>query len=508
MKSLVYQLNINHLTYLAISFAVLFWGNIFLLELTVNTRVEAKVLQKGESIFNCITDIEKDRGNDGLHEELLLKILQNFYFSSAEGCFIYQKDNRIIKELAGNVFSKNVNISDVLSGKIQDYDVNKPKVYKLDLTPGGNRSFVYVSPVNENHNTFFLFYSNKSYIENFGHYPAWHCAMLGFIFIILLWVIWFNNRRLAAPFSEIAQSILQRPESNVNIPGKHSESTVIKRAINLMQSQLLFYKKNIEKTSLDHQKFEKEIKIAQSLQKKILPKDIGKQIKNSDVRVEAKSETLFEVGGDFYDYYMLDDEHMLFTIGDVAGKGIPASLFMIFSQTTMRSIAKPGMNAGEIVTKLNERILEENVSDLFFTLFLGVINTKTAALQYCNAAHNYPILINSSGSLKELEDTHGIPIGIYAEKIYGYSEIIMKKDDQLLVYTDGIVDTIDENEMAYSVDVLKYNLLGTWFLEPDAIIKKIFDGIENFRGNAKAVDDMTIIALKYSPRRKEGKLKE
>ncbi|MDA3817076.1 MAG: PP2C family protein-serine/threonine phosphatase [Prolixibacteraceae bacterium] len=507
MKSLAYHLNVNHLTYLVISFAVLFWGNIFLLELTVNKRIETKVLQKGENVFNYIANIEEYRGGE-VYEEHLLKQLQNYYFSSSEGCFIYEKDNRIIKELAGNVFSKNVNISDVLLEKIQNYDANKPKVYELDITYEGNSSFVYVSPVNENQNTFFLFYSGNSYIENFGHYPAWHFAMLGFIFIILFWIIWFNNRRLAAPFSEIAQSILHRPESNVNISGKHGESTLIKREINLMQSQLLFYKKNIEKTSLDQQKFERDIKIAQSLQKKILPKNIGKRIKNSGIKIVAKSETLFEVGGDFYDYYMLDDEHVLFTIGDVAGKGIPASLFMIFSQTTMRSIARPGMNAGEIVTKLNERILEENVSDLFFTLFLGIINIKTGALQYCNAAHNYPFLINSSGSLEELDDTHGIPIGIYAEKVYGYSEILMRKDDQLLVYTDGLVDTIDENEMAYSVDVLKYNLLGTWFLEPGEIIKKIFDGIENFRGNVKAVDDMTVVALKYSPRRKDDILKE
>jgi sigma-B regulation protein RsbU (phosphoserine phosphatase) len=328
--------------------------------------------------------------------------------------------------------------------------------------------------------------------------------MLGFIFIILFWIIWFNNRRLAAPFSEIAQSILHRPESNVNISGKHGESMLIKRAVNLMQNQLLFYEKNIQKSSLDQQKFEKDIKIARSLQERILPKDIGKQIKDTGVEIEAKSEALFEVGGDFYDYYMLDEEHLLFTIGDVAGKGIPASLFMIFSQTIMRSIANAGMNAGEIVTKLNERILEENVSDLFFTLFLGIINVQTGVLQYCNAAHNHPVLIKSSGSLEELFKTHGIPVGIYANKTYQYSELKLNTGDQLVVYTDGLVDTIDENEMDYSVDVLKYNLLGAWFLNPNEIIKNIFKSVEDFRGNVKAVDDMTIMALKYSPRTKEN----
>ena len=205
---------------------------------------------------------------------------------------------------------------------------------------------------------------------------------------------------------------------------------------------------------------------------------------------------------------MLDDHHLLFTIGDVAGKGIPASLFMIFAQTTMRSIASAGMNAGEIVTKLNERILSENISDLFFTLFLGIVNIQTGMLQYCNAAHNHPVLIKSTGSLEELIITHGIPIGIYADKTYLYSEFKLNKGDQLVVYTDGIVDTIDENGMDYSVDVLKYNLLGTWFKSPNDIIKKVFGSIENFRGNVKAVDDMTIVALKYSPRLKESKLKE
>ena len=503
MKSLSYQLNSNHLTFLVIFMAILFSGNILLLKLAVNDEVKAKVKNKGEQVLNYVKSADTS-DDKNLHEDQLSNQLRNYYLSGGEGCLIYDKTSQEIIELAGDDFDEEHTFSDDLVEKIERYTASSPKIFKSDLTNEGNNSFVYISTYNENNpNVLFFFYSSTISINNIGHYLAWIGAMFVFIFVVFFWMVFIVNRRLAAPYSEIALSLSDKSESDVNKSGKQTESMFIKRTLNLMESQLMFYEQNIEKSSLDKQKFEKEIIIARSIQNRILPKDIEKQIQNSGVEIEAKSEALFEVGGDFYDYYMLDEKHLLFTIGDVAGKGIPASLFMIFAQTTMRSIATAGMNAGEIVTKLNERILEENVSDLFFTLFLGILNVETGLLQYSNAAHNHPFFIKSSGSFDELSKVHGIPIGIYSNKTYHYSEIKLNNGDQIAVYTDGVVDTIDENEMDYSVDVLKYNLLGSWFLRPGEIIKNIFSSVADFRGNAKAVDDMTLLALKYSPPAKE-----
>jgi serine phosphatase RsbU (regulator of sigma subunit) len=500
MKSLSYQLNFNHLLFLAVSLIVLIFGNFLILDLIINKRVENKVQQKGGLIYDYF--ISNNQPTKELDSKQLKNQIQHYYFSSSEGCLLYNSKNSQAFVLSGKRYNDEVHLSDELHKFIRDYKDKSPNVLGVDLMDGGKHSFVYVAPLKNQHEIFFIFYAGSGFIENLGHYPAWYGAMFGLVSVVALWLIISVNRRIAAPYSDIAQSVLKRTESSAGISGKQSESMLLKRAVNLMQSQLLFYEKNIEKSSHDQQKFENDIKIARSLQKRILPKDIGKQLQDSGVEIKAKSEALFEVGGDFYDYYMLDEKHLLFTIGDVAGKGIPASLFMIFAQTTMRSIAQAGMNAGEIVTKLNERIIEENVSDLFFTLFLGIINIQTGALQYCNAAHNLPILIKSSGSLDELTNIHGIPVGIYGNKIYGYSEIKLNDDDQIAVYTDGLIDTIDENEMDYSVDVLKYNLLGAWFLSPGEIINKIFASVTGFRGNAKAVDDMTILALKYSKQAK------
>jgi sigma-B regulation protein RsbU (phosphoserine phosphatase) len=452
-------------------------------------------------ICNFLTD--RNHLTKEMNSEELKQQIQHYYFSSAEGCLLYNSKNNQTVVLSGKTYNDDLYFSDELHEYISDYNENNPSVLKVDLINGGEQSFVYISPLEKQNETFFLFYSGSGFINNSGHYPAWYGAMFSLVSVIMLWWIVVVNRRVAAPYSDITQSVIKRSELNVNISGKQSESMFLKRAVNLMQSQLLFYEKNIAKSSHDQQKFENDIKIARSLQKRILPKDIGKQLQDSGVEIEAKSEALLEVGGDFYDYYMLDEKHLLFTIGDVAGKGIPASLFMIFAQTNMRSIAKAEMNAGEIVTKLNERIIEENVSDLFFTLFLGIINVQTGVLQYCNAAHNLPVLIKSSGSLDELSKIHGIPVGIYGNKLYEYSEINLNDGDQIVVYTDGLIDTIDENEMDYSVDVLKYNLLGSWFLSPAEIIDKVFTSVTDFRGNAKAVDDMTILALKYSQSMRE-----
>jgi phosphoserine phosphatase RsbU/P len=174
-------------------------------------------------------------------------------------------------------------------------------------------------------------------------------------------------------------------------------------------------------------------------------------------------------------------------------------LYMIFTLTLLRSISKPGLSVTDIIETLNNKLIEENISDMFVTIFMGILNTKTGEFIYCNAAHSYPCIITSEGDVLELSESHGIPIGIYPDRNYQYSTLFLKDGDQIFIYTDGLTDTIDENGLKYSVDVLKYNLMGTWFFSPNEVVEKIKNSVEHFRGKSRQVDDLTIIDLKYTP---------
>ena len=277
-----------------------------------------------------------------------------------------------------------------------------------------------------------------------------------------------------------------------------NESMLIKRSIDLLHNQLDFYVKNLEKTSTESLKIDKDLKIAKRLQNNILAKDVPEITNRIDFDISAFSEAAYDIGGDLFDYFLLDENHLLFAVGDVSGKGIPAALFMIYTQTLLRSVAKSEMKVSDIVEQLNNKLVEENISDLFVTLLMGILDTQTGKLAYCNAAHNLPLIIQNEGTIDELGETHGIPLGIYADRNYGLSEVTLTDGDQFMVYTDGVIDSKDENGMNYSVDVLKYNLMGAWFLSPQEAVQKVKTSVEQFRGTTDPVDDLTILMLKFN----------
>lgn len=349
--------------------------------------------------------------------------------------------------------------------------------------------------------------SNTSLKFNFQYYKKPILKYFGFLLltaILLLLMIQFAfyliNRKQMQPFNSIIDNLIKSSELRINFTDKTSEAKIIRKSIESLENQLSQYKNAFEKTLLNNEKIEKDIRLAKKLQNNILPHENSEISKNYNFKLYAYSEAAFDIGGDFYDYFMIDDDHLLITIADVAGKGIPASLFMIYAQTLLRSIAKDKKNVSEITEALNYQLIEEKVSDLFITIFIGILEIKTGKLSFCNAAHNYPLHIKEQGEIEEITDTHGIPIGIYLNRKYTNSIITLAPNDQLFLYTDGLIDSTDENKMKYTVDVLKYNMMGSWFLNPKDVIEKIKNSVVNFRGNNNPEDDMTLFSIKYTPR--------
>lgn len=276
-----------------------------------------------------------------------------------------------------------------------------------------------------------------------------------------------------------------------------NELAVIKKCMDWKQKQLNLIMEEKEKNAIGFERIDRDMRMAKQLQLSMLTKDDF--VRYHEFEIFATSESAYEVGGDLYDYFMLDEEHLLFAIGDVSGKGMPAALYMIFTQTLLRSQAKEMSLVCEIVEKLNDKLISNNVCDLFVTLFIGILNIKTGMLHYCNAGHCKPLLVDSQGQISELYDIHGIPIGIYADRVYGYSALEMNCGDMIVAYTDGVIDAKDKNGMRYGEDVLKFNLVGTCFMSPSETVKKVKRSVDEMKTpSVKQVDDITILALKYT----------
>jgi phosphoserine phosphatase RsbU/P len=308
-----------------------------------------------------------------------------------------------------------------------------------------------------------------------------------------------TNFKLIHSFNELISSIKSSNYLKSGISEKDNETEIIRKYIGILENLIIFNEKENKKKISANFNLENDLKLARKLQRNLLPSINPTFANHKEFEIYAYSESTFEIGGDLYDYFLVDEEHLFISVADVAGKGISASLYMIFTLTLLRSISKPGLSVNEIIETLNNKLIEENISDMFVTIFTGILNIKTGEFNYCNAAHSFPCLISVNGDVSELSESHGIPIGIYPDRKYQFSTIQLKNGDQVFIYTDGLTDTLDENSLKYSVDVLKYNLMGTWFYSAAEVVEKIKNSVENFRGNSRPVDDLTILNFKFTP---------
>jgi sigma-B regulation protein RsbU (phosphoserine phosphatase) len=204
------------------------------------------------------------------------------------------------------------------------------------------------------------------------------------------------------------------------------------------------------------------------------------------------------VSGDLFDYFLIDNENLVFTIGDVSGKGIPAAIFMSVAQTIIRSKAD-GKSSKKIVTKSNIELSTSNHHQYFLTLFLGVLNLRTGILNYCNAAHDFPYILKPDGKITELNEAHGLPLGLYPDKEYKESKIKIEKGDTIILYTDGVTELLNEQKIQFGSGRLKEKLQILGNLPPTEIVSSLEKDLEDFRGDHPQADDICLFAIKYKP---------
>ncbi len=249
-----------------------------------------------------------------------------------------------------------------------------------------------------------------------------------------------------------------------------------------------YYIENINKIESEKERINAELDIATKIQAASLPTEA---IKNDDFIVNGYSHPAKEVGGDFFDYHMIDDDNLAIVIGDASGKGVPAALVAMITQVIIKQILKHYMDPSKVLYLLNNQLCENNTESMFLTLWLGIYNKKTKKLTFSNAGHNPP-LIKENGEFKYLNIDSGIVLGIMEDFEYVLEEINLP--DELVVYTDGITDANNEDNEMYGEDRL-LNFFNGFKSNEDPIIP-LLDDIHNFSKNAEQYDDMTLLYLR------------
>lgn len=247
------------------------------------------------------------------------------------------------------------------------------------------------------------------------------------------------------------------------------------------------YIENLESLEAEKHRINAELNIAHNIQLATLPKET---IDNDFIKVNGYCKAAKEVGGDFYDFYRIDDENTMITIGDASGKGIPAAIFSIIIQNSIKLLIKNELDPARVLNNVNNQICENNTENMFITLFLAIYNNKTHKLTYANAGHNPPIVKNSD-SYKLLDIDSEIVLGVFDDYEYQKHEIIL--EDELILYTDGITDAQNVEHELYGEERL-INYLNTQ--KSDDIINNIINDINTFSKDEEQFDDMTLLVLK------------
>jgi sigma-B regulation protein RsbU (phosphoserine phosphatase) len=240
-----------------------------------------------------------------------------------------------------------------------------------------------------------------------------------------------------------------------------------------------------------------DLDMASRIQQKLLRQDFPVYPDDKRFEVFANMIAAKHVGGDFYDFFMYDDEHLAFFIGDVAGKGMPAAIYMAVCRTMLKAIGSEVKDPAKCISKVNNMLIPESDITTFVTVFYGILNVNTGELNYCNGGHNLPYLQKKDGSVSELEDVGGLLLGKFAGAPYEMKTITLEPGDVLTTFTDGVTEAEDEEDGFFDEEnVIKY-------LEANAEksltsqVKGLFLEVMKFTGAASQSDDITVLSVKF-----------
>ena len=269
-------------------------------------------------------------------------------------------------------------------------------------------------------------------------------------------------------------------------------------AFNRMVEDLTHYIEDLKETTAAKERIESELMIARDIQMGILPKIFPPYPEREEFDLYATIEPAKEVGGDLFNFFLLDDDHLCLVIGDVSGKGVPASLFMAVTTTLIRSKATKGLAPSTVLQRVNEDLSLDNPSMMFVTLLLGVLDIRTGELEYCNAGHNPPLRIDAAGEVLTLEGSHGIALGVMEETEFPSNTITLGKGQTLFLYTDGVTEAIDPSEALYTEKRLMARLKEASADSPEKMIGAIMEDVNAFSAGTAQTDDITMVALRYN----------
>ncbi len=315
------------------------------------------------------------------------------------------------------------------------------------------------------------------------------------------------GKRIVKPLNTITRRISALSETNLEFKMEDAYRTgdevqALAEAFASISHRTVVYMDKVVKVTAEKERIGAELSLATQIQAAMLPHIVPAFPDRCEFDVFGNMDPAKEVGGDFFDYFLIDDDHLGLVIADVSGKGVPAALFMMASKIILQSVAMLGKSPAEILEKTNEAICSNNEAEMFVTVWLGILEISTGKLTAANAGHEYPVIRRANGHFELYKDKHGLVIGGMEGVRYREYELHLEPGTKLFVYTDGVPEATDAKQKLFGTQRMLDALNADPDAAPQQVLKNVRNAVDAFVQDAEQFDDLTMLCIEYkgSPR--------
>ena len=338
-------------------------------------------------------------------------------------------------------------------------------------------------------------------------------ALIILVIVVILGQSIFLHRTLLRPLKQISDEATRFSTENTVSEKKLCKSIrnideigALAGSIDQMEEQVQAYIDNITQITAEKQRINTELNLATKIQAAMLPNAFPAFPDRTEFDIYASMDPAKEVGGDFYDFFLIDDDHLCVVMADVSGKGVPAALFMMASKIIISFNAKHGKSPAQVLTDVNASICSRNNEDMFVTVWLGILELSSGKLTAANAGHEYPVIRKADGRFELFKDKHGFVLGGMDGMKYKEYELYLTPGSKLFLYTDGVPEATDANDELFGTERMLAALNKDADAAPQDILKAVRAAVDDFVKDAEQFDDLTMLCLEYRKGQPSDKL--
>ena len=350
-----------------------------------------------------------------------------------------ERSNKIFKDKELMQFLNNLNTGEIIQGNKEGSEI----VYPLSLNK--KKSIALYWPVNKINWVMIAVMPVTEYMAGLNKLLLISGLLILLIGSLSAAVAIYFSRKLVSPITTLADASRKIIEDEgVKNTQNGTEVDVLSQSIELMKRKLRNYEKERLKTEMDNEEMEKELKLAREIEMGIVPTKFPLFPGRTDFDCYGKLLPAKIVGGDLFDFFLLDEIQLFLSICDTLGKGIPAAMFAVATRTLIRSIANPITRLGKMMELLNDELSLGHESDMYVTVLIGKLDLTNGEFAYCNAGHPRPFILRNNKQVEEFDSTHGFPIGVRKKQKYVETVVTLNPGETIIAYTDGITEEVDK----------------------------------------------------------------